>query len=441
MFAGRFTVDDAETVCATGEGTAAQALDVLSALVDKSLVTKEDVRRVACYRLHETMREYASLKLRDAAEEEVLDESFVEYYRIRCLEAEDDARHRTLEWLQWVELEIDNIRSALQKCLATSDWRRGLELATSIGYYWVTRGTTESMRWFDELLAAAAGSADVPARAYHFRGWLSMRQVDPEAARPWLARAIAAARASGAALAAVRIAVDGRDGGEHGGRSRGRPTAPRRGRGPRPGAFIHYPASIGLIQAQSHPRVLRGRPRHRRRRPPSDGARLSREAGDLYYLQYRCFMYLGQVAMLAGDVAASKPRFVEALRIARQIDDRLAQYDLLSLLGWHAATLRAATPGGTTARGRGGRRIRCGRRHDGPGHATPGAGQRSGGERAGGIEVRGRVRGRQAHGPGSGTAHGAERIRADRCRRLPIRLRPDHWRSGRSRWRDWSPKA
>ena len=82
MFAGRFTVDDAEAVCATGEGMAGQALDVLSALVDKSLVTKEDVRRVACYRLHETMREYASLKLRDAAEEEVLDESFVEYYRI-----------------------------------------------------------------------------------------------------------------------------------------------------------------------------------------------------------------------------------------------------------------------------------------------------------------------------------------------------------------------
>ena len=197
VFAGRFTVDDAESVCASDEERSDQALDVLSALVDKSLVTKEDVRGVACYRLHETMREYAGLKLSDAAEEDDLDESYVEYYRTRCLETEDDARHRTLEWLQWVELEIDNIRSALQKCLAASDWRRGLELATSIGYYWVTRGTTESMRWFDELLAAAADSPDVPARAYHFRGWLSMLQIDPEAARPWLARAIAAARASG----------------------------------------------------------------------------------------------------------------------------------------------------------------------------------------------------------------------------------------------------
>jgi DNA-binding CsgD family transcriptional regulator len=69
----------------------------------------------------------------------------------------------------------------------------------------------------------------------------------------------------------------------------------------------------------------------------SDGVRLSREAGDLYYLQIM-LQYLGQVAMLTGDVAASKSRFVEALRIARQIDDRITQYVLLSLLSWHAAT-------------------------------------------------------------------------------------------------------
>jgi predicted ATPase len=168
VFAGRFTLEDVESVC-TGTDGSAHTLDELSALVDKSLVTRADVRDIACYRLHETMREYANLKLRDAAEEELLNDQYVEHYRRRCREAEDDARHQTLRWLQWVDLEIDNIRWALQKCLAASDWRRGLELATSIGYYWVTRGITESMRWFDELLAAAGASADVPARAYHFR--------------------------------------------------------------------------------------------------------------------------------------------------------------------------------------------------------------------------------------------------------------------------------
>ena len=46
----------------------ARALDLLSSLVDKSLVIKEDAGGAACYRLHETMREYARLKLREAGE-------------------------------------------------------------------------------------------------------------------------------------------------------------------------------------------------------------------------------------------------------------------------------------------------------------------------------------------------------------------------------------
>lgn len=71
------------------------------------------------------MREYASPKLREAGEGEALDERYVEYYRTRCRDVEDDARHRPVEWLRWVDLEIDNIRPALQKCLATSHWRQG----------------------------------------------------------------------------------------------------------------------------------------------------------------------------------------------------------------------------------------------------------------------------------------------------------------------------
>ncbi len=335
VFAGRFTVDDVESVCAFNDGSAGEVLDVVSALVDKSLVNKVDVRDIACYRLHETMREYAALKLRDAAEDGLLDERYVEYYTMRCLGAEDDARHRTLEWLQWVDLEIDNIRSALQKCLAASDWRRGLGLATSIGYYWITRGTTESMRWFDELFAIAGGSPHVPARAYHFRGWLSMRQADPDAARPWLAQAISAARAAGqlrqlseslsTAATAENMA------GDH--------AAARRllDQAEAVTPDLHsYPATINLIQARAIHAFFEGN-LDTAKATSSDGARLSRQEGDLYYL-VQMLMYLGQASMLAGDVAASKPRFVDALRLARQIDDRLAQYDLLSLLGWHAVT-------------------------------------------------------------------------------------------------------
>jgi DNA-binding CsgD family transcriptional regulator len=68
----------------------------------------------------------------------------------------------------------------------------------------------------------------------------------------------------------------------------------------------------------------------------SEGARLSRQAGELYTLKV-WLMNLGTVALIAGELAASKPLFAEALRIAHQIDDRVQLSYLLDALGCHAA--------------------------------------------------------------------------------------------------------
>jgi predicted ATPase/DNA-binding CsgD family transcriptional regulator len=348
VFAGRFTVDDVEAVFAIDREPGAQALDLLSALVDKSLVTREGAFGVACYRMHETMRDYTSLKLREARESERLDDAFVEYYRTRSSELRSallrdlravangagPAHDRTREWLRWLDLEIDNIRSALQKCVTASDWPRGLELATSVGYYWITRGTTESIRWFDELLAAADGSPDVPARAYYFRGWLSMLKGDPEAAGPWLDRAIAAARrleqlpqlSESLSLASTVASVAGDRAAAH--RFLDESASITAG-------LDHYPATMGLLQARAVQALLEGDLRAAEA-AASAGARLSRDAGDLYYLE-RMLTNLGLVAMAAGDLQASRTRFIEGLRIANQTDNRLGQSSLLRHLGVQAA--------------------------------------------------------------------------------------------------------
>src|SRR6202023_2892172 len=186
-----------ESVCTSDDVPASGALDVLSALVDKSLVTKEDVRGLACYRLHETMREYANLKLREADEGDLLEERCLEYYRTTCLRSADQARYRLLEWLPWAGLEIDNIRAVLQQCLLRGDFVRGLDIAASMKYYWITHGTTESVGWLDQLLAFGEASSGTQVRSYYLRGWLSLLQGDPAAARPFIARAIAAARETG----------------------------------------------------------------------------------------------------------------------------------------------------------------------------------------------------------------------------------------------------
>src|SRR5215510_13695323 len=197
VFAGRFTLDDVESVCASGDAPAAQALDLLSSLVDKSLVMKEDANGLACYRLHETMREFARLKLAEAVEEEAIELQCAEYYRSRLWPAALESRYRLLEWLDLADLEIDNVRAILQRCLIRADAARGIELTASLGWYWITRATSEGMRWLDELLALEGGSLDTRAWAYFIRGFLAVLKADPAAARPALQTAMAAARQTG----------------------------------------------------------------------------------------------------------------------------------------------------------------------------------------------------------------------------------------------------
>jgi DNA-binding CsgD family transcriptional regulator len=68
----------------------------------------------------------------------------------------------------------------------------------------------------------------------------------------------------------------------------------------------------------------------------SEGARLSRDAGDALQLG-SMLRNLATVALLGGDLGEAKARLSEALHVARQIDDRFGEYYLLSAYAFHAA--------------------------------------------------------------------------------------------------------
>lgn len=86
----------------------------------------------ACYRLHETMRDYARLKLHEAGEQDAVELRCADYYLSRCVNFAAEGRYRLLDWLAWTELEIDNIRAVLRRCLDHDDSLRGIDLATSL---------------------------------------------------------------------------------------------------------------------------------------------------------------------------------------------------------------------------------------------------------------------------------------------------------------------
>src|SRR5207302_2499443 len=178
VFAGRFSLEAIESVCCSEDVPAATALDILSSLLDKSLVVKEDVASGARYRLHETMREYARLRLREASEEKDLALRCTEYYVARCRQAALEARYHIPAWLEWMDLEIDNVRAVLRRCLTTGDLQRGIELTSSLMYYWSTRATTKGVRWLDAFLSSANGSSAASGGAYFIRGFLGVLQSD-----------------------------------------------------------------------------------------------------------------------------------------------------------------------------------------------------------------------------------------------------------------------
>ena len=356
VFAGRFILDDVESVCTSDDLSAPQVLDTLISLVDKSLVTKEDLRSVACYRLHETMREYATLKLRAGHEQEALNERCLEYYRTTCLRFANRARYSLLEFLNWADLEIDNIRTVLHLCLVRGDFARGLDIAASMGYYWITHGTTESVRWLDQLLAGGEGSPSTLVRAYYLRGWLSLIQADAATARTSIARAVAMAREAGLisqlsqslSLAATTESVAGDL--ESARRYLDEAEAMTEG-------LDDFPAAIELVQSRAIHALSRG-DLETATAMSLEGLHLSQEAADLFQVE-SMLRNLGMVGMMSGDLDSAMSRGVEALRVARQIDNRLAQYYGLAALGWRAANagqarlaaklLGAAEAAGTSA--------------------------------------------------------------------------------------------
>ena len=330
VFAGRFTLEDVEGVCCSADLPADQALDLLSSLLDKSLLVKEDGDRPTCYRLHETMREYARLKLRQSGDADTLELRRADYYLSRCRQFAATGRSQLVPSLAWLDLEIDNIRAVLRACLDRGDRPRAVGIATALIWYWATRATTEGARWLDELLA---GPVAMPW-TWFARGFLGVLQNDPAAATRALDRGVTVARAAAMpdalaqslAMASIAATMSGDQAFARGLLDEARSIAD---------GLEDVGATLMTYQAQSLNGLIDG-DLDAVTAAAADGVRLSREAGDLYSLGMM-LMNQGYATLRSGTPADAEKSLTEGLRIARQIDDRVAQCYLVGALGCAAA--------------------------------------------------------------------------------------------------------
>lgn len=140
VFAGGWTLEAAETVCAFGAIEQASVLQILTQLADKSLIDVEpDGER---YRFLETVHEYARERLAGSAELGEARSGHLEFYAGFC----EKARPQLVgpeqgKWLTKIDLERENILAAHTWC---SQAPRGaaldLELVYLLRPYWLNRG-------------------------------------------------------------------------------------------------------------------------------------------------------------------------------------------------------------------------------------------------------------------------------------------------------------
>jgi non-specific serine/threonine protein kinase len=142
VFAGGWPFEAAEAVCA-GDGVgAADILDLLTQLVDKSLVIAETYGGEARYRLLETVRWYSAEKLQSAGEAAQVRRRHRDWFVALAEQAEPELRGlRQRLWVDRLEMEHDNLRAAYEWTMTEPEGRReGLRSATALFSFWRSIG-------------------------------------------------------------------------------------------------------------------------------------------------------------------------------------------------------------------------------------------------------------------------------------------------------------
>jgi predicted ATPase len=212
-FAGGFTLEAAEAVCAGGDIAQEDVLDLLVRLVDKSLVAGDQEEQTTRYSLLETLRQYGQERLAASGETARLREQHGRYY-LKWAEAIAPALREAQQtaWLARLARDYENVRTAVQWWAQSGDTDRWLRLAGALGRFWEVRGLwSEGRALLSAALAASAQSpADPPrqaarARALQALGALAFYQQEYAPARACLEESLALYRGVADAEGAARV--------------------------------------------------------------------------------------------------------------------------------------------------------------------------------------------------------------------------------------------
>jgi predicted ATPase/DNA-binding NarL/FixJ family response regulator len=186
MFAGGFELDAVEEICADDELPAAELLDLVAGLVDKSILVCDKVRddqgETARYRMLPTFREYGQEKLDAAGEGVALRHRHSDWYQRLVAHASAEwVSDREAYWIARLGREHPNLRAVVEFSLAEpGEAEAVLRIAVSLPWlYWRARGLVgEGRRWLDRSLAQVSEATVLRARALLVSSHLTSAQGD-----------------------------------------------------------------------------------------------------------------------------------------------------------------------------------------------------------------------------------------------------------------------
>lgn len=211
---GRFSIDAAAAVL-TGPGqdsTGAETLNVLSSLVDKSLLLRAEtaVPTRPLYRMLDTMRAYAARELAASGDLDHAMEGLTRYCaREAALAFNGLVGPSQVQWLHRVHEDLENYRDALTWLIERGRCAEASDIAWGLLFFWLIRGhAAEGLWWYEATLTHPSLPPGAESRALTGAAlmWFSQREL--EKARSSLTRALALLSAAAADDVIVRAEAE-----------------------------------------------------------------------------------------------------------------------------------------------------------------------------------------------------------------------------------------
>ena len=153
VFMGGADLDATQAICSGEDVQRHQVVDLLTLLVDKSLVVAEAHAGRTRYRLLETVRQYALEKLGESGEADIVRTRHRDHYTAMAAALNGPDTEQQDGRVAQAESEIDNLRASFAWSLEQSEPEPALQLASSLQPLWLTRGQLrEGLAWFDAAL-------------------------------------------------------------------------------------------------------------------------------------------------------------------------------------------------------------------------------------------------------------------------------------------------